>query len=57
MLGPMHTETRGQPATIIPRRVRVIEIVQLHPSLISHILFYSNGFPNLAQYAMCRPTY
>ena len=46
----MHTETRGQPATIIPSPVRVIEIV--HPSLNSHILFYSNGLPNLAQYVM-----
>ena len=41
----MHTKTRGQPATIVSRPVRGIEIGPVHYSLNSHILFYSNGLP------------
>ena len=29
-----------------------IQEQEVHPSLNSHILFYSSGLPNLAQYAM-----
>ena len=41
----MHTETRGQPFAWE-------KLLRVHPSLNSHFLFYSNGLPNLAQYAM-----
>ena len=49
ILGAMHTETRGQPATIFPHSVRFIEIRQVHPSPNSHILLYCNGLHYIEQ--------